>query len=127
MSDGISFDVSQILELAADLGAAPKKAGANIYKAFQVTSGHVKEDWQKPLEGSETIPRGSQSISYDIESDGKTISSDIGPTLKGQGPLVGMLEYGTPSTSPRGFGAKALKKNEGDFQKGLEQAIEDVL
>jgi hypothetical protein len=127
MSDGIDFDFSEILAFAADLGRAPEKAGANVRKAFEVTSRHVKDDWQEPLKGSGSIPRGAHSISYDIETDGTSISADIGPALQDQGAIVGMLEYGTPNTGPRGYGAAALQRNQQDFIDGLEKAIGDVL
>lgn len=127
MTDGISFDFSEILKLAADIRDAPAKSGPNMRKAIEVTARHVKEDWKEPLKGSAYLPRGAYSISYDIKTDGRTISAEIGPTLGGQGALVGMLEYGTPTVGPTGYGAEALRKNQADFQKGIEIALGDVL
>jgi hypothetical protein len=43
------------------------------------------------------------------------------------GGLVGALEYGTPTTPPTGFGHAALQKNEDDFEKGLAEAVKDIL
>ena len=119
----VSFDFSEVTKLAADLGAAPAKVRPKVRKALEVTARHVKDDWAGDWAGSVTVPAGASSISYDVEDT----SAEIGPELKGQGPIVGMLEYGTPNTGARGFGAAALKKNEGDFVKGILMATEGVL
>lgn len=128
MADGISIDFSDLNKLAADLSDAPVKAVPFIRKAVEVTARKVKDDWREKLQGSSRVPRGPASISYDLklDTDG-SIGAEIGPELKGQGPVVGMLEYGTPSTAPTGFGHEALQKNEADFEKGLGVALGDVL
>ena len=126
-----SFDFSEINELAADIARAPAKVIPNIVKALQVTAGHVKDDWREPLSGSESLPGGAASVTYEMKSGasllGSAISVEIGPELKGQGPLVGMLEYGTPNTGARGYGAAALAKNQEDFEQGIYKATEDLL
>jgi len=132
MADNLKFDFSDVLKLAADLGQVPDNAGPNIRKAVEVTARNVKETWRDLLKGSTRIPRGPSSISYDISGvsavSGSSVTAEIGPTVGagGVGGLVGMLEYGTPSTAPTGFGAGALQKNEGDFQKGLEIALQQA-
>jgi hypothetical protein len=120
----IKFDFSEVARLAADLGAAPGKAAPNIAKAIQVTAHHVKSDWADDWSGSSHVPGGAASITYDMTGP---FSAEIGPELRGQGPIAGMLEYGTPNTGARGFGAAALHKNEPDFVKGIELAAGDIL
>jgi hypothetical protein len=127
VSDGIQFDFSDLTRLAADLGDAPKKSGPNILKAVEVTARHVKDEWRDSLKGARKLPRAAAAISYDIEADGKTVTAEIGPVNKGQGSLVGKTEFGSPGLAPRGYGQKALRSNEKDFQNGLEKAIGDVL
>lgn len=127
MADGFTVDFSDLNKLAADLASAPERAVPKIRKAVEVTARNVKEDWRKPLQGSATVPGGAASISYDMELDGDGIGAEIGPELKGQGPIVGMLEYGTPTTGPTGYGHAALQQNEADFEKGLSIALSDVL
>lgn len=127
MADGISADFSEITKLAADLTAAPAKAVPFIRKAITVTARNVKDDWREPLKGSDWLPHGPFSISYDIKVSKDAVEAEIGPELKGQGALVGMLEYGTPSTGPTGFGHAALQKNEADFVEGLSIALGDAL
>ena len=128
MADGIEFDFSEILALSADLGKAPAKAGANIVKAVAVTAKRVKEDWQEPWRGSEHVPGAPPSISYELKGAasifGSAISAEIGPEIGGPGALAGMLEYGTPNTGARGYGAEALHRNEADFVEGITKAGE---
>jgi hypothetical protein len=133
MSDGVSFDFSEINTLTADLTKAPVDVLPKIRQALEVTARHIKDDWRDDWQGSSTVPAGAYAITYDIQGaasllSGKSaMSAEIGPELKGQGAIVGMLEYGTPNTGPRGFGAAALKKNEPDFVKGIGLATEGVL
>jgi len=132
MADNLKFDFSDVLKLAADLGQVPDNAGPNIRKAVEVTARNVKDTWRDSLKGSKHIPRGPSSVSYDIKGEsalsGSSVTAEIGPTVGagGVGGLVGMLEYGTPTSGPTGFGARALQENEGDFQRGLEIALQQA-
>ena len=132
MPDGFELDFSDITKLVASLDAEAD-VGENVRKAVTVSARHVKDDWQEPLKGSPTIPRGPYAISYDIAGGnairGSEITAEVGPVVGvgGVGGLIGMLEYGTPSAGPRGFGAAALEKNQADFQKGIELAVDQAL
>ena len=129
----INFDFSEITDLAADIGKGIKVVPAKIAAHIADTAQHVQKDWQEPLKGSTHVPGGAGTITWDIKGASSvllgrsSISAEIGPVLRGQGALVGMLEYGTPNTGPRGFGAAALQKNEGPFERGVLDATEDVL
>jgi hypothetical protein len=122
-----SFDFSDLSKLAADLGEVPAKARVNVRKAVEVTARHVKDDWRKPLSQSVMVPRGAASISYDIKDNRGGVTAEIGPDHEGAGALVGMLEYGTPTVGPTGYGHAALQQNENDFVKGIDLALGDIL
>lgn len=129
MADGVSFDFSEINALAANLDAAPGKMGRNLIAAVEVTAHNVRDDWRESWQGSEHVPAGAGSITYDLLSAASAIlgrsavSAEIGPEVgRPAGPLVGMLEYGTPNTGARGYGAEALHKNEQDFVDGVQKA-----
>ncbi len=130
MADGVKADFSDLAKLVADLDRAPGKVATNVVKVVQVTALAVENDWKEPLKGSATIPAGAASISHDISGsasallDKSAVSAKIGPSLGGQGAVVGMLETGTPNTGPRGFGLAALKKNEAKFLDGIGDATE---
>lgn len=123
----IKFDTSELSALAADLGDVPAKVRTNVRKAVEVTARNVKDSWKEPLSGSQSVPGGARSISYDITSGVEGVTAEIGPEIGGPGALVGMLEYGTPTSGPTGYGHAALQQNEDDFQKGLEIAIGEIL
>jgi hypothetical protein len=127
-----TFDFSELSKLAADLGEIPAKTHTNVRKAVEVTARHVKDDWRDPLSQSEMIPRGAVTVSYDIATDSEGVTAEVGPTVRGRGShwlggLIGALEYGTPTTPPTGYGHAALQKNEDDFEKGLAEALKDIL
>lgn len=143
------FDTSQLDQLSADLGNAPKNAGPNIYKAFTVTSARIKTDWQRKLTGMPHVPLGRATITYDIESSvkgplgsvlsalgiehlsgGNQIVSDIGAEDgRPQATIVAVEEYGSPINNlpPHGYGTAALQDNQDDFSNGLLLAIGDPL
>jgi hypothetical protein len=147
---GITVDTSQLDQLSADLGNAPKTAGPNIYKAFTVSSARVKREWQQKLSGTPGVPFGPLTITYDIASTvtgplgvilrsfgvqaassfGNQIRSDIGAQDgRKQAPIVTVLEFGAPGNNlpPHGYGAQALQDEIDDFANGLLIAIGDPL
>lgn len=139
----IDFDFSEMDKLAADLGRVPDDAGPKIRQAVEVASRHIKDAWAEKLVGSERLEHAHRSITYDIGTnvsflrnavgsgpvDGANqIAAEIGPELgRTQGPIVGLVEFGTPHLSPRGYGHQSLRENEADFIKGLQIASEIVL
>lgn len=131
MADGIEVDFSELDQLAADLGEVAKDAGPNINKAINVTAINIKKAWQEPLKGSAQLPRLPYAIGYDVSSaqlfGQSVIKAEIGfDKDKPQGPLGNISEFGTPTTTGRGYGLKALSDNEEDFAKGLEIATEQA-
>ena len=133
MADGININFGEISRLVVDLGEAAKVVPAKIAAHVAETAVKVQNDWREPLKGSATVPAGAASVTWDITGSASAIlgrsaiSAEIGPVLRGQGPIVGMLEYGTPNTGPRGFGAEALRKNEADFVSGVTNIAGDIL
>jgi hypothetical protein len=124
--------MDDLTSLAADLSDAPRKAARNVRKAVEVTARYVRDDWREPLKGSQYVPAGAYSVTYDVTGGaglrGDAIVAEIGPELaRNQASIVGILEMGTPTTGPRGFGLAALQKNQGDFERGLAIAIEEAI
>jgi hypothetical protein len=130
MADGFSIDFSALDKLAADLGEVPKNAGQNVRKATEVSARKVKDAWKEKLVGARSLGQANRAISYDLKGggslSGSRLEAEIGATLGGQGSLVGIVEYGSPTLSPRGYGLKALEDTAEDFQRGLEKALEDA-
>lgn len=125
------FDFSEIDQLAADLGEVADNAGPNIRKAIEVTALRIKKDWQEPLKGSATLPGLFYALSYDVDLlqgfGASVLKAEIGfDPDRFQGRLDNISEFGTPTVTGRGFGLRALEKNQADFEKGLDIALEQA-
>jgi hypothetical protein len=144
MGDGMSFDLTGLSELTADLGRAPVDAGPQIRKAIVVSSAKIKKAWQDKLSGTPGVPFGPKTITYDVGSNvsiwrdatakvqggANQIVSEIGAEDgREQAPIVAVLEYGSPVNNlpPHGYGTAALQENQEDFVNGLLLAIGDPL
>lgn len=131
MADGIEFDFGEIDQLAASLGEVADDVGPNIRSAVMVTSINIKDGWREKLDGSATLWGLPIAVGFDITVahgiEGSSIQSDIGFDIgRGQGPLGGISEFGSPTVAPRGYGLQTLLENEGDFEKGLQIAVEST-
>lgn len=131
MADGFSIDTSEIDRLAADLGEVPAKAGRFLRAAVEVTSRHIKDDEREDSKGLAHAPAYPYSVGYDIKIlhgfGVSVIQSEIGPDKdRRQGALGNLLEYGSINNPPKAFGKKALQRNEADFQRGIERALDDA-
>lgn len=123
-----SFDNSEILKLAADLGDAGRGAIPFATKAVAVTANRVKQSWRGKVAGSPGLGGLAGALSYDVTAHVADVAAEIGyDKAKSQGPLGNVSEFGTSRHAPRGYGAAALQENEGDFQTGLEKALDDAM
>lgn len=128
-----TFDFSEVMKLAADLGEAEINVVPFARKAVEVTANNIKKDWRKfskdqNIDGS--LKGYPNAIDYDmlLDTDGM-IGADIGPNLgKFQGSF-GFVEDGGPKvlSAPRHDGADAAKFNRKDFEEGLLKAGVDAL
>ena len=125
-----TFDFSEVMNLAADLGDAPRKVIPLARKAVEVTARHVKDDWKPEAAVSGGAKRYAGSIDYTmkLDQDG-VIGAEVGPNLNRVGGGWGFLEDapGGVLAAPQHAGRKAAAANVADFEKGLLQAGEDAL
>jgi len=127
MSDGIDFDFSEILSLAADLSDAPAKVRPNVRKAVQVTAHHIKDDWRR---GADRTGLGGYAadITYETKELKDSIEAEIGPTI-GDAGSFGLVEdaNGGVRSAPQHAARDAARRNEADFIRGITLAAEDIL
>jgi hypothetical protein len=127
---GIEFDFSEVLSLAATIEDAPQAAMPKIKQAVEITARHVKDDWRDDArrQNPGQAKNYPSAIDYTMELSDGEIGADVGPRVGGQGSL-GILEDapGGVGARPQKSGQKAARKNEDDFQRGLERAVADVL
>lgn len=132
MTDGFSFDFSELDKLAADLGEVPKNAGPNIRSAIQFTATLVKKEAAKSV-GRGRWSAAAAAIDYDLHGTTGArlggISAEVGYNKgKSGGPLGNLREFGAPhrDLAPSNDLLNAARNNEADFQKGLEKAVSDA-
>lgn len=117
--------------LARDLGEIPKATAPFVRKAIEVSARNIKDQIRDEYSGSRQLPGASRSISYDLQGTTGArlggISAEIGPSLGGQGSIVGLVDEGAPRTPGRKRIPKALNDESPGFEKGIELAIEDGL
>ncbi|WP_138945250.1 hypothetical protein [Plantibacter sp. M259] len=130
----IEFDFSEVSSLVAAIEGAPEEAIPKIRQAVEITARHVKDDWRddarRQNRGAARYYAGSIDYDMELNTDGE-IGAEVGPKPGGrwaQGSF-GFLEDapGGVGARPQKSGQKAARKNEDDFQRGLERAVADVL
>lgn len=133
MADGFSIDASELSKLAVDLGNAADLDSGNVLKLLQVAGTNVKKGWAQRLEGSAYASGAPSSVSYDMHGTTGArlgaLSVEIGPELKGQGPIAGLIEMGSPgrNLAPHGFGLAALADEQDDFEQGVAKVADQTL
>lgn len=132
------FDFSELTALAADLGKVSGNISKPLRNAIKRTSGLVKKDAQDSVGGSAHWGQLARTINYDTTESKSGIESEIGydKSRGGSGKLGNLREFGAPGAmyggkavplAPRSDLANALHKNEDDFTKGVNAAIDDAL
>lgn len=114
-----------LFSLAQDLGDIPKATAPFVRKAIEVSARNIKDQIRDEYSGARQLPGASRSISYDKLDGG--LGADIGPSLGGQGSIVGLVDEGAPRTPGRKRIPKALADEAPGFEQGIERAIEDGL
>lgn len=117
--------------LARDLGDIPKATAPFVRKAVEISARNIKDLIKNEYSGARALPGASRSISYDLKgSTGARlggISAEIGPSLGGQGSIVGLVDEGAPRTPGRKRLPKALNQESPGFEQGIQKAIDDGL
>lgn len=133
MSDGMTFDFSELTKLAADLGHVPDTAGPFIRSAVEVTSRKVKDESRKKVRGRKHFKGAARGIDYEIQTVfGQVIQSEIGYDKETDaGKLGNLVEFGAPGApnalTPGNELQTSLEENEADFVEGLQRAGADAL
>lgn len=120
-------------KLAADLGKVARSAGKDLRAAVEVTARKIKDETRDAYKGSDHLPGAARSITYELKGlgavtgVGKNIGAEIGPSIGGQGSIVGLVEEGTPRVAARHRLLKALEQNASDFEEGVAKATTRAL
>lgn len=121
-----SMEVNGIDRVIEAFRLADKASGANVTKAVEVTSRHVKDDAKKnarELLGSTTVKHQASTYQYEMKHPSKgVVEGWIGP-VKGWKQAAIPLEYGTPFTAPKPALEPALMGRVEDLVKGVSMAV----
>lgn len=133
MSDGISFDFSELDKLAADLGQVADGIEPFVKSALNVSSLKIKRAAQSKVGARRHFKQAARAITFDVESRRGGFFSDIGyDKSRGGAALLGNLaEFGAPESpnalTPGNELQTSLHENEADFVYGVERAVDDVM
>lgn len=125
-------DFDELMELAADLTAAPSEVAPFVKKALKVTAMEVKKGWSsraKISPGNGFSRAYASSIDFDEKDTAAGPEVEIGPNLGRAGGSAGFLEEspGGVLAPPLHAGRDALEAAEPDFVRGTENALADGL
>lgn len=132
MTDGISFDFSELDRLAADLGKVADGIEPFVKAALSVSSLNIKRAAQAKVSARRHFKQAARAITFDVESRRGGFFSEIGyDKRRGAGALLGnLVEFGAPNSpnalTPGHELASSLRENQEDFIRGVERAEEDA-
>lgn len=131
MSDGVSFDFSELDKLTADLGTVPPEAVKNLRSAVQVTAFRVKKGAAEKVGRRKHFRQAAAAITYDTAESKSGVEAEIGYDKdRDTGKLGNLVEFGAPGApnalTPGNELATALHDEEPDFVRGVEKALDDA-
>lgn len=124
----MEFDVSEVNELAADLGRIPGRMVPPMIAAVTKSSHAVRDQMRADAGGIGHAPHFPKSITDEIRVKAGQIEAEIGPDkgLK-QGALGNILYFGTSNNGAVLNINSALDAEAPKFQKAVEAAAEKLM
>ena len=124
-----SMEVNGLERVIEAFRLADKVSGANVTKAVEVTSRHIKDDAKKNAREvlGDSVRHQASTYQYEIKHPSKgVVEGWIGP-VKGWKQAAIPLEYGTPYTVAKPALEPALMGNVEDLVKGISLAVGEAL
>ena len=127
MSDGISFDASELQRLAVDFGKASAGLLKDVDKVAQKAAQNIKDDLNAQAAGSSF--RGmAGSVTYDRTFSRGSVGYEVGPDKDRRGGALGnIFFFGTSRGGGTGDLDAPLREEEPRFIKALGDLAEDSL
>ena len=126
----MTFDASELRDLAADLGRIPAKSVPAAMAVVSKGAYNVKTDWQARWKGLSHAPSLADAVTYEMygPSGIGQHGPEIGPDkLRRQGALGNIIEYGTVKNSPTPGGLPAAEAEAPRFAVAVAQLGESLL
>ena len=124
----MDWDVSEVLELAGDLGRIAGKSVPPLLAAVEKSASAVEKGMRSEASGHAHSPHFPNSITHDVKAHFGGIEAEIGPD-KGltQGALGNILYFGTSKNGPILNINGPLDAEAPNFQKAVESAAGKLL
>ena len=113
----MKFDVSELNELAVDLGKAPATVVKRSAQLIAKTAYDIERD------GKIFAPVDTGNLRSSISTTARGLVAEIGPTAE----YAVFVEEGTSVHAPQAFMGPALDRNTPGFVSGMEQIVGDIL
>ena len=82
--------------------------------------GNIKRDWRRAWSSFKHLRGLASTVGYDVFTLPGQIRGEVGPDIsRGQGPLGGVAEFGTPTSAPHPGGAPALDAEAPRFEAAM--------
>ncbi len=124
----MSFDVSGLNELVADLTAAPRRVQVKTAAVVLKGAVNVQKDWRQRASGLAHAPAYPASVTYEAGWKGSAFEAQVGPD-KGlpQGALGNLIEFGSVNSPPHGDGSAAMDTEAPKFEKAMGDLADEAL
>jgi hypothetical protein len=108
-------------DLIADLRKAPDESMKQARTIVEDSIGNIQQDWKARWAGlGPHLPGLARSISKEVSGNGPIVEGETGPDESGQGPLGGIIEFGSRTSGPHPGGWPALDAEEPHFVRSAE-------
>lgn len=127
----MSIEVRGLQAVVGRLNGFEPTLRDNLRKAVEITARNIKDDAKENLQGLSTpsishIPYLPAAIEYQMEGNRYYVAAKVNAKGK-QARLIGVIEYGSPTSAPHPFLMPAAMFNRADFLKGVRQAVKDAI
>lgn len=124
----MEFDVSEVNQLAADLGKIPGRMVPPMIAAVTKSANSVRDGMRADARGHSHFPHFPNSITADVKVRPGQIEGEVGPDKSlTQGALGNILYFGTSKNGPVLNINGPLDAEAPQFQKAVEDAAGKLL
>jgi hypothetical protein len=121
VSDGVSFEKTQITHLVDAITKASGPAVRDVAAVVAKGANNIKRDAARRISGHPRFRGLPSAINYDLYNSLKGPAAEIGPDhARRQGQFGGIAEYGSPTSPPLPYMAPAGEAEEPKFAKAIE-------
>lgn len=120
----VTVDASQVHALAVDLRKVPAKVHPQVKAVVAKGALNVKKGMREEASGHRFLQHFPYTITYDVTTTPTSIEAEIGPDHgKTQGPLAGVVYFGTSNSGPVANLTGPLERELPVFERFLAEVV----